>query len=770
MDDQIDTFFKIKTIKIIVFIYFFGFYSVNTFAQLGFCGGNSGDPIFTETFGTGTTNTPLPAGTTTYNFTTNNPQDGFYTVSNNTGFYDWHNTTDHTIGDTNGKCLIVNGDFIVGEFYRTTITGLCENTSYEFSSWLLNLLPTSGCGGNGIPVNVKFQIWDNTNTNLLASGDTSNIFGSSTPNWEQYALVFQTLVGQTSVILKMINNSIGGCGNDLAIDDIVFKSCGDFVSINDTANNANISICSSQTPYSTNLIVTPDNSVFNTHFYQWEESVDGVVWTDITGETNQNIAISGITTSMFYRAKVAESAINLNNSLCNIASEVFQVVVNQAPTQPTLECWETAIINSATCSWEISGTQPVQPTLECWETATFNNTICDWEISGVQPIQPTGLACWESTTFNNTTCVWDIFGTQPIQPTLECWETAAFNNTTCVWDISGVQPTQPTGLACWETATFNNTACDWEISGTQPVQPTLECWETTTFNTTTCVWDISGVQPNQPTGLACWETASFNSTTCDWEISGVQPMQPIGLACWEIATFNTTTCVWDVTGTQTVDLIEEFLSFCSGDEITMQAYTDILNPTFLWNTGETSAFKTVASPGTYTVETTDNCITIVKTIYVEELDTPIINTIFSDGNEIIVETLNQGDFEYSLDGNLYQLNNTFINTEGGLYTIYVKERNGCGVATLDYLHFVIPKYFTPNNDGENETFDLKGIQYFNTSQVAIFDRYGKLLISSKNAPFSWDGTFNNTPLPTSDYWYIITIEGQKFTGHFTLKR
>ena len=453
-----------------------------------------------------------------------------------------------------------------------------------------------------------------------------------------------------------------------------------------------------------------------------------------------------------------------NNTICDWEISGVQ------PTQPTgLACWESTTFNTTTCVWDIFGTQPIQPTLECWETAAFNNTTCVWDISGVQPAQPTGLACWETATFNNTACDWEISGSQPVQPTLECWETAMFNTTTCVWDISGVQPTQPI-VECWETATFNNTTCVWEILGTQPVQPTLECWETTTFNTTTCVWDISGVQPNQPTGLACWETASFNSTICDWEISGVQPMQPIGLACWEIATFNTTTCVWDVTGTQTVDLIEEFLYFCSGDEITMQAYTDILNPTFLWNTGETSAFKTVDSPGTYTVETTDNCITIVKTIYVEELETPIINTIFSDGNEIIVETLNQGDFEYSLDGNLYQLNNTFTNVEGGLYTIYVKELNGCGVATLDYLHFVIPKYFTPNNDGENETFDLKGIQYFNTSQVSIFDRYGKLLISSKNAAFSWDGTFNNVPLPSSDYWYIIIIEGQKFTGHFTLKR
>ncbi len=120
--------------------------------------------------------------------------------------------------------LIVNASFTAGEFYRITINGLCENTSYEFSSWMINLLPTAGCGGAGIPINVKFEIWDNTDTNILASGNTGNINGSSSPDWQQYALVFQTAPGQTSAILKMTNNGVGGCGNDLAIDDIVFKS------------------------------------------------------------------------------------------------------------------------------------------------------------------------------------------------------------------------------------------------------------------------------------------------------------------------------------------------------------------------------------------------------------------------------------------------------------------------------------------------------------------------------------------------------------------
>ena len=52
--------------------------SETVLAQLGFCSGNSGGPIFTETFGTGTNYGPaLPGGTTNYDFVGfNGPQDG----------------------------------------------------------------------------------------------------------------------------------------------------------------------------------------------------------------------------------------------------------------------------------------------------------------------------------------------------------------------------------------------------------------------------------------------------------------------------------------------------------------------------------------------------------------------------------------------------------------------------------------------------------------------------------------------------------------------
>jgi len=672
---------------IIIFSVFFS--SEIGYAQLGFCQGNSGDPIFTETFGAGLTDVQLPPGTTTYIYANGgDPDDGIYTVSSNTDYFDWFDTEDHTPDDVNGRMLVVNSDFSSGEFYRTTINGLCENTSYEFSSWILNLAPSGGfCGAGVIPVNVRFEIWDNTDTNLLATGDTGNIGSSPTPTWLQYALVFQTVPSQTSVILKMINNGTGGCGNDLAIDDIVFKSCGDFIAVEDPSNNTSISLCSSETPYNSTLTAIPDNTVFSNHFYQWQDSTDGNVWADINGETGQTLSVTAITSTMYYRAKVAEFASNLNNEDCITFSDVYELFVVQAPSQPSVECWETVTFNSATCSWDISGSQPIEPTLECWETAIFN-------------------------------------------------------------DVS----------------------CSWDISGSQPVQPLLECWETATFNSASCSWEIIGTQPSEPTNLECWETAIFDTNSCSWEVTGIQPSEPTALECWETTTFNFTTCSWDIIGTQIIDTVEVFLTICENEDLILEANTDISNATYQWNSGEMTSSITVNTPGTYIVVSTDGCSTVEKTIHVEFPEIPIIESVQSDGNDIVVFTSNSGDFLYSIDGSNFQTSNIFFDVAGGKYDIYVKSSLCDTLVTTSYLHFFIPKFFTPNNDGTNDTFNLSGIECFTSSEVYIFNRYGKLLFSAYNTSVNWQGTYRNKPLPVSDYWYLVIIEDQEFKGHFTLKR
>jgi len=220
---------------------------------------------------------------------------------------------------------------------------------------------------------------------------------------------------------------------------------------------------------------------------------------------------------------------------------------------PSVLCYQTATYNSATCSYEITGTQPVQPATACYQTATFNSTSCSWVLTGSQPAPPT-LACYQTLgSFNNLTCTFNVSGVMPPEPPLECYQTGAtFNTTSCQWDIIGTQPVQPT-LACYQTAVFDTTSCAWVLSGTQEAQPTgLPCWQTTSFNTISCAWDVSGTQAVQPI-LACYQTAVFNTTSCAWDVSGTQVAAPTGLACYQSATFDTTSCSWVVSGTQQIN-------------------------------------------------------------------------------------------------------------------------------------------------------------------------------------------------------------------------
>lgn len=85
-------------------------------AQLSFCQGVGGPPIFNEDFGQGTANgPPLAPGITNYTYASNSPEDGFYTLTNNMQrvITASHNTGDHT-GNADGKALVVNADFTLG--------------------------------------------------------------------------------------------------------------------------------------------------------------------------------------------------------------------------------------------------------------------------------------------------------------------------------------------------------------------------------------------------------------------------------------------------------------------------------------------------------------------------------------------------------------------------------------------------------------------------------------------------------------------------------
>ena len=208
------------------------------------------------------------------------------------------------------------------------------------------------------------------------------------------------------------------------------------------------------------------------------------------------------------------------------------------------------------------------------------------------------------------------------------------------------------------------------------------------------------------------------------------------------------------------------------------------NYNYVWNTGENSNEIKVNEPGTYTVTVTNsnNC-SKNRNIVVEASNIASIQSIdvvdASQNNMITVLVSGEGQYEYRLlnSNNVvvapYQESKVFENVPPGIYSVYVRDaKNNCGTVNNKISVIGFPKYFTPNNDGINDTWQVYGVSdvFQPSSKIFIFDRFGKLLKQISPSGKGWDGTFNGAKLPTDDYWFSVMLEdGRTFKSHFTLK-
>jgi gliding motility-associated-like protein len=301
------------------------------------CTGSLGDPIVNITFGAGSNPGPaLPSSSVVgYQYVNYDcPQDGQYTIRNasitchnNT----WHSITDHT-GNPNGYFMLVNASMHPNPFYIDTVRGLCGNTTYEFSSWVINMLKPGACGTSGIEPDLTFRI-EKTDGTILQSYNTNKIAATSNPQWRQVGFYFTTAASTSDVVIRIINNSAGGCGNDLALDDITFRPCGpqitsSIVGVMGTATSFCEGLSRSYT-FTANI-----SNGFNNPVVQWQESINSGTWTDITGATSvtytKNFASSATAATYQYRLAAAESG-NMGTMQCRINSPVLQVLVASNP-------------------------------------------------------------------------------------------------------------------------------------------------------------------------------------------------------------------------------------------------------------------------------------------------------------------------------------------------------------------------------------------------------------------------------------------------------
>ncbi|GAA0728656.1 T9SS C-terminal target domain-containing protein [Aquimarina litoralis] len=233
---------------------------------------------------------------------------------------------------------------------------------------------------------------------------------------------------------------------------------------------------------------------------------------------------------------------------------------------------------------------------------------------------------------------------------------------------------------------------------------------------------------------------------------------------------------------------EAFL--CEGTTITIDSGLVFGNPNdfdYLWSpTGETTESISVSQADIYVLTMTNRSTGCSKdrTITVTEsspaiIIQPIEINDASDNNTVTINVEGTGDYEYAIAFNgsnirTYQDSPTFTDVPPGFHTVYVRDKNGCGPETTQDISVVgFPKYFTPNGDGVNETWNVEGIsaQVLGNSIIYIFDRSGKLLKQLVPSGNGWDGTYSGALMPSSEYWFRVELDdGRIRKGSFSLIR
>jgi len=223
-----------------------------------------------------------------------------------------------------------------------------------------------------------------------------------------------------------------------------------------------------------------------------------------------------------------------------------------------------------------------------------------------------------------------------------------------------------------------------------------------------------------------------------------------------------------------ISILPANASLC--DSLTYVTLTINSNTSYTWSSGSTSPTLMINKPGTYFALAMNQCGMAHDTILVNHAGVSPIFTAnpLSGPSPLAVNftnltagvnsyTWNYGTGNTSNSINGYQVFGT------GAYTVSLTADNGpcTGVYTIeiisDLIFGPIPELLTPNGDGKNDFFEIKGISNYPQNKLSIFNRWGNLVYFVKGYNNQWEGYANvsgvmgSDRLPTGTYYILLEL-------------
>ena len=204
-------------------------------------------------------------------------------------------------------------------------------------------------------------------------------------------------------------------------------------------------------------------------------------------------------------------------------------------------------------------------------------------------------------------------------------------------------------------------------------------------------------------------------------------------------------------------------SICENTTTVLNATS--INPlaTYLWQNGSTNPTFSVSQAGTYSVTVNNGLCSATKAVVITIDSLPKFTlrgkNAICPGESFTLSVLSAQTNNNYLWQNGSTNTGITINTQG-IY--FVDATNNCGTIRKSFVvkngicKLYMPNAFTPNGDGNNDTFKPGGGNTVNNFTMTIFNRWGQKVFTTNDVNKGWDGIFENKNQAIGNYIYQVT--------------
>lgn len=188
----------------------------------------------------------------------------------------------------------------------------------------------------------------------------------------------------------------------------------------------------------------------------------------------------------------------------------------------------------------------------------------------------------------------------------------------------------------------------------------------------------------------------------------------------------------------------------------------------------------------YSVTGDNGCVatdsTLITVVPSSVTGTAQVNVLECSEGGVSIKVNPQGSLtgDYTFTWNTGQIANPLKNVPQGTYSVTIGDGSGCTfyidnlVVTETIICLDIPNTFTPNADGNNDTWRVDATNAGGISVLKVFSKWGQVVYEQNEVDsFEWDGTYKSNPLPPGTYYFVMEINNPDYgkqTGPITIVR